>query len=273
MGKGRLADAIRRARNHGRAAFIPYITAGDPDLDATSRFARGLEGAGADVIELGVPFTDPFADGPVNQRAAQRALAGGTTLVGILDGVSRMRADGLTIPIVLFTYFNPVLRMGLEAFCTRSRKAGVDGALIVDLPPEEAAVYLEHAGSADLETVFLASPTTTTERLQRIDAASSGFLYYVSRLGVTGTRDRLSSSLGDELDRVRTIVSGPLAVGFGISTPIQAAEVASRADAVVVGSALVRFAQDHPVEEAARRMADLTKAMVTAMAQPPAQGE
>ncbi|NOZ01837.1 MAG: tryptophan synthase subunit alpha [Deltaproteobacteria bacterium] len=261
----RLAGAIEGARAKGRAAFIPYVTAGDPSLEATALFAKTLAAAGADILELGVPFTDPFADGPVNQSAAQRALLGGTTLNGILDAVTHMRASGLDIPIVLFTYFNPVLNMGRRDFCRLSRKAGVDGALIVDLPPEEADSYIEEARRSGLETVFLASPTTSPERLRLIDASSTGFVYYVSRLGVTGARENLSATLAEELNTVKGTVKAPVAVGFGISTPDQAREAAAHADAVVVGSALVKFARHDDVNKAAEMMNELASRMIAGL--------
>ncbi|MFH1723366.1 MAG: tryptophan synthase subunit alpha [Elusimicrobiota bacterium] len=267
MAERRIARALRRAREEGRAAFIPYITAGDPSLEWTGRYLRALTDAGADIVELGVPFSDPIADGKVNQRAAERALAAGATLAKILDLVRSERARGCEAPIVLFTYYNPLLRMGLKSFAARAKEAGVDGVLVVDLPPEEAAVHGETLRGAGIDTVFLASPTTTEERLPRISAASSGFVYYVSRLGVTGERARLSETLAGELARVRRHVDKPVAVGFGISTPDQAGDVAALAgvDAVVVGSALVKFVEKHAPEEAGRLMAELARSLVSAL--------
>lgn len=248
---GELRAAIAAARDAGRAAFIPYLTAGDPSLDATGTFVRALAEAGADIIELGIPFSDPIADGPVNQRAAERALAAGTTLAGVLDALETWRAGGFATPVVVFTYFNPVLRMGLETFARRAKAAGAQGALIVDLPPEEAGEWLAAAKAAGVETVFLAAPTTEPERLPAIDAASSGFLYYVSRLGVTGTRDALPLQLAADVAALKAKVTAPVAVGFGISTPEQAALVAAHADAVVVGSALVRVIEERGAGAAA----------------------
>ena len=241
MPADRLIAAFDNARKNGRVGFIPYITAGDPDLAACASVVDALSRAGADVIELGVPFSDPIADGPINQRAAERALASGTTLDGILNAVASMRKDGRKIPIVLFTYFNPIHKMGVDVFCRRAAEAGVDGALIVDLPPEEAGEYRTAAKAADIGAVFLASPTTTDERLALIGEASTGFVYYVSRMGVTGVSASISASLEEELARVKKITHRPVAVGFGISTPEQAAFAAKNADAVVVGSALVRM--------------------------------
>ncbi len=261
----RLSNAITAAKKDGRSAFIPYITAGDPDLESTGRFVDALCAAGADIIELGVPFSDPIADGPVNQRAAERALTAGTTLAGILDAVKKLRARGRDVPIILFTYYNPVHRMGLTDFAKRAAASGVDGALIVDLPPEEAAAYLEAVRAENLETVFLASPTTTPERLRLISDASSGFVYYVSRMGVTGERTELSKTLESELARVRESVTKPLAVGFGISTPEQAAAVGRLADAVVVGSALVRVIEENPAGKAERILKEHARALTDAL--------
>ncbi|MFH2202661.1 MAG: tryptophan synthase subunit alpha [Elusimicrobiota bacterium] len=265
MPKSRLAAVIRAANAQGRAAFIPYIGSGDPALKWTGVFVDALCAAGADIIELGVPFSDPMADGPVNQRAAERALAAGTTLSGILREVGKLRARGVNIPIVLFTYYNPIYRMGLKAFAQRARASGVDGALIVDLPPEEAGPYLKAARAACLETVFLAAPTTTVQRLRRIGAASSGFVYYVSRLGVTGERTSLSGSLAAELAGIRRRVALPVAVGFGISTPQQAAAAGCLADAVVVGSALVRIIEENPAPKAAKLLRRRARALAASL--------
>ncbi|HAH05776.1 MAG TPA: tryptophan synthase subunit alpha [Elusimicrobia bacterium] len=263
--KRRLSRAILRANRAGRAAFIPYLAAGDPSLAATGSFLEVLREAGADIIELGVPFSDPIADGPVNQRAAERALAAGATLPGILEMVRGVRRTGLATPLVLFSYYNPVLRMGPAVFAQAARAAGVDGALIVDLPPEEAGAYRKAAGAAGLETVFLASPTTSEERLKLIARASTGFIYYVSRLGVTGARESLSQTLDEELTRIKRVAAKPVAVGFGISTPEQAACAARGADAVVVGSALVRLLEDAAPGQAAARIGESARALAAAL--------
>ena len=260
-----MADILRARKARGRCAFIPYITAGDPSLEWTDRFARALAGAGADVIELGVPFSDPVADGAVNQRAAERALAAGTTLPKILRRVAGLRRRGFATPIVLFTYYNPVLRMGLRAFARAAAEAGVQGVLAVDLPPEEASDYRASLGRAGVETVFLAAPTTSAARLRLIDEAATGFVYYVSRLGVTGERRSLSRALRGDIKRLRRFVKNPIAVGFGISTPEQARAAGAFADAVVVGSALVRCVQERPPRQAARSMKELAAAMVRSL--------
>jgi tryptophan synthase alpha chain len=260
-----LAGVLGAARQSRRAAFVPFLTAGDPSLEWTGRFVEGLAAAGAAAVELGVPFSDPIADGPTIQAASERALEAGATLPGILDLVGRLRERGVAVPILLFTYCNPLLRMGLERFARKARTAGVQGTLVVDLPPEEAVDHRRVMARAELETVFLASPTTSDERLAVVDDASTAFVYYVARLGVTGARPSLPPSLRQRIARVRRLVRKPLAVGFGISTPDQARTVARMCDAVVVGSALVRLAAENPPEEAGRRMRALAAAMVNAM--------
>lgn len=247
------------------SAFIPFLVAGDPSLDWTGRFVGALAKEGAAAVELGVPFSDPVADGPVIARASERALAAGATLPRILGLVRRLRARGVTVPIVLFTYYNPILSYGLGRFARDAARAGAQEALVVDLPPEEAADYRKAMARAGLQTVFLASPTTSARRLRLIDEASTGFVYYVSRLGVTGARRVLSRTLGAELKRVRRSVRKPVAVGFGVTTPEHARRAARLGDAVVVGSALVALAQDRAPAQALRRMRLLARAMMKAM--------
>ncbi len=261
----KLSSAMARARALGRAAFIPFLSAGAPSLSATRLFLEALEES-ADIVELGVPFSDPVADGPVIQEASERALKAGATLDRILDLVAGLKAKGRYRPeILLFSYLNPVLAMGFSTFARRAARAGAAGALLVDLPPEEAGDYLAAARASGLGTVFLASPTTTPERLRLIGKRSTGFVYYVSRLGVTGARASLPAGLGTRLRRVRGLAGKPLAVGFGISTPEQAAQAARHADGVVVGSALVSLSLEHPPKEAARRIGTLARAMKEAM--------
>lgn len=239
-----IAEVFERCREEDRAAFIPFIEAGDPDLETTGKLLHALAAGGADLIELGVPFSDPIADGPTIQRASVRALRSGTKLPAILDLVARHR-DQLGVPIVLFSYFNPLYRRGLTAFTEQAAASGVDGVLCVDLPPEEAEEeYLPALGQRGIDTIFLLSPTSTKDRIKAASAASTGFVYYVSRTGVTGEQQSLAPNLLKEAKKVRRKVDPPLAVGFGISTPEQVEQVAAVADGVVVGSALVRLIEE-----------------------------
>lgn len=236
----RIRERFRQLAARREPAFIPFITAGDPSLDMTARIVLELEKSGADVIELGVPFSDPVADGVVNQEAAQRALKHGVTLHDIVARVKSLRQQ-TQIPLVLFTYFNPVLAYGLEPFARDAGDAGVDGVLCVDLPPEEAGEYKRLLDARDIATIFLAAPTSSPERINLIAANSTGFLYYVSRTGVTGERSEVETSVPEMVARIKAKTTTPVAVGFGISTPEQAAEVGRYADGVIVGSAIVRM--------------------------------
>jgi tryptophan synthase alpha chain len=239
-------QVFRRCADEGRAAFIPFLMGGDPDLRSLPRLLEALAAGGADLIEVGVPFSDPIADGPVNQRAAGRALAAGTSLGGILGAIATAR-ESVDVPIVLFSYFNPIRARGVELFAEQAVSSGVDGVLCVDLPPEEAEeTYLPALARNDLDPVFLLAPTSTVDRMKRVGEVSRGFVYYVSRTGVTGERELLTKTLPKEVKRVRRKVDLPVAVGFGISSPDQVEAVGEIADGVVVGSALVRL-----VEEAA----------------------
>lgn len=234
-----------RCRDEKRAAFIPFLTAGDPEMKRTGDLMQAMVDGGADIIELGVPFSDPIADGPVIQAASTRAIAGGASLSGILRLVARKR-DSLGVPIVLFTYFNPIHARGVEAFAEQAAASGVDGVLCVDLPPDEGGeelVNLFHRRGLDM--IFLLAPTSDKKRMKMVSRMSSGFVYYVSRTGVTGARQELPKTLLKEAKKVRKKVDLPLAVGFGISTPRQVEQVASVADGVVVGSALVSLIAEH----------------------------
>jgi tryptophan synthase alpha chain len=238
-------DVFARCAEEGRAAFIPFIMAGDPSLEATDSFLEALTAGGADIIELGVPFSDPIADGPTNQKAAVRALASGTKLSNILELVARHR-DRLGVPIVLFTYFNPVHARGIERFAEQAASSGVDGVLCVDLPPEEGERELVPAlREQGVDSICLLAPTSTRDRIARAARASSGFVYYVSRTGVTGERASLAPDLVRDVKRLRRKVGLPLAVGFGISSAAQVASVGDIADGVVVGSALVRLIEEN----------------------------
>jgi tryptophan synthase alpha chain len=246
----RLAARFRDLRANHAGGLVVYLTAGDPDLDATGELLLALERAGADVIELGVPFSDPLADGPVIQRASERALRSGTTLRKILERFPSWRQT-LKAPVILFSYFNPLLQYGLEKFAASAAQAGVDGALVVDLTADEAENYVQAMRAQNLDTVFLASPTSTDARLERAAELSTGFFYLISRTGVTGERSEMAASGRTLAERARRITSLPLAMGFGISTPAQVREVQTYADAAVVGSAVVhaieaRFAQEGP---------------------------
>jgi tryptophan synthase alpha chain len=242
---GRIAARLARRRAEGRPAFVAFLTAGDPSLERTLSAALELERAGVDVLELGVPFSDPLADGPVIQRSSERALARGVTLAAVLEAVARIREQS-ELPLVLFSYLNPLLRRGLERVAGEAARAGVDGVLVTDLPPEEAGEWLKAARAAGLDTVFLASPTSPDERLRRVAEASRGFVYAISRTGVTGERQALSEDARPLVERLRRLSDVPVALGFGISTPEQVKQAAGAADAVVVGSALVRFLEEHP---------------------------
>jgi tryptophan synthase alpha chain len=241
----RIGERFRLCREEGRAAFVAFLTAGDPSLDRSVEAALQLEAGGADVLELGVPFTDPLADGPVIQRASERALAGGTTLKGVLEVARRIRKQS-SLPLLLFSYLNPLLRPGLPQLADAAREAGVDGVLVTDLPPEEADEWIAVSRERELDTVFLAAPTSPEARLARIAASSRGFVYAVSRTGVTGVQASVSEEAGPLVGRIRAATGVPVALGFGISTPEQCAAVAEVADGVVVGSALVRRLEEDP---------------------------
>lgn len=234
----RIEKCFATLRAAGEMGIVAYLTAGDPSIDATLEFVLALEEAGADVIELGVPFSDPLADGPTIQRASERALKSGASLPKILDLVSRIRKSS-QIPLVLFSYYNPILQMGLETFAAAASAAGVDGVLATDLSPEESVEYRRILAKHRLDTIFLCAPTSTDERLASIAECSSGFLYLVSRTGVTGAKDTLPDDLPALLRRVRNFTKLPIAVGFGISLPGHVTLLGGLADAAVVGSSLV----------------------------------
>ena len=234
-------DALRRDR---RGGMVTYVTAGDPDAATSTRILIALARGGADVLEVGVPFSDPLADGPVIQRATERALAAGMTLAGTLDVVRAVRRE-VDTPIVLFTYANPVLRMDPQIFAREAKQAGVDGVLILDYPVEEAEPLRAPLVAAGLDPIFLISPTTTDGRIRRSGELGRGFLYVISRLGVTGARDALADDIGALIARVRAQSTLPVALGFGISSPEQVAKACAAADAAVVGSALVNVIAEH----------------------------
>jgi tryptophan synthase alpha chain len=235
----RISKRFAELRAAGRLGIVAYITAGDPSLQATETFVLALAEAGADIIELGVPFSDPVADGPTIQRASERALRSGTTLSGVLKLVRRIR-QASQVPLVLFSYCNPLLQMGLEKFAATAAQAGADGVLATDLTPEESDDYRGILHAHRLDTIYLAAPTSSEERLKIIAASSTGFLYVISRTGVTGAKDSLPEELPRLLRRVHHFTDLPIAVGFGISLPGHVSVLGGLADAAVVGSALVR---------------------------------
>jgi tryptophan synthase alpha chain len=234
-----------------RPSLIAYVTCGDPDLATTREVILAAIDAGASVIELGVPFSDPLADGPVIQRASERALKRGTSLQHVLTLASEIREHAQSVGLVIFSYLNPILRMGLGKFCQVARLAGVDGTLITDLPVEESDAYLSEARKQNLATIFLAAPTSTDERLKLIAQVSSGFIYAVSRTGVTGARQEMTGDARALVKRIRRFTKLPVAVGFGISTAEQFAEVGKFAEGAVVGSAIVQAIEQNPGREAA----------------------
>jgi tryptophan synthase alpha chain len=238
----RLDETFARLRARSERALMPYFTAGDPSLADTRRLVVEAARRGADVIELGVPFSDPLADGPVVQRAGTRALAAGATVPRVLETVAALRAE-TDVPLVLMTYYNPVLAFGLKAFARTAVDAGADGAIVVDMPPEESEPLASEAASAGLDLVYMVAPTSTLQRVRLIAKTSRGFIYVVSLTGVTGERQELPAGLASQIEVLRGVTDKPLCVGFGISTPAHAAAVGRIADGAVVGSAIVRLVE------------------------------
>lgn len=236
----RIGDTLKALKGSGSKALIPYIMAGDPSPDATRQYVLDLEAAGADIIELGVPFSDPLADGPTIQRAAERALNKGITLRKVLRIVREIRKES-DIPLILMTYYNPVFKMGIESFIKSAVSSGVDGVIIPDLIPDEAEDFIKQARLYGLDTIFLLAPTSTPERIRKVVKASTGFLYYVSITGTTGSKLSIEKTMKDTLHSIRDVTGIPVAVGFGISSPKEASAVAKMADGVIVGSAIVKL--------------------------------
>jgi len=241
---GRLAATFAALRERGERALVPYFTAGDPSLSVTGTLVHEAARRGADVVELGVPFSDPLADGPVIQRATQRALRAGVTLPRVLELVRELRAE-TSVPLVLLTYYNPLLAFGLKAFCLTAVECGVNGVIVADLPPEESEPLRVLAEPAGLDLIHLVAPTSTPDRMRTIARVSRGFLYMVSLTGVTGARAELPVELSQHLRTLRGVTTKPICVGFGISTPAQAAVVGRVADGVIVGSAIVELIERH----------------------------
>ena len=262
---GRIAKKFEALRRQGEAALIPFIVAGDPDLEHTAALVIEMEARGADIIELGVPFSDPMADGPANQRALARGLASGASVSAILGMVGELRKR-TSIPIILFGYFNPFFRYGCERLCADAAAAGVDGLLVVDLAPEESRELAKPARAAGVDLIYLLAPTTPIERSRTIVRSASGFLYYVSVTGVTGARQQVGADVEQHVRELAAITTLPIGVGFGISTPEQAREVAAYADAVVVGSALSLLIEAHgKTDQLLRALGGLVGAMKEAM--------
>ena len=260
----RLAATFARLKSEGRGGLVTYSTAGDPDRERSAEILVSLAQSGADVLEVGVPFSDPLADGPVIQRASERALAAGMTLRGAIDLVRDVRKQ-VDTPIVLFTYANPVVRMDAKTFARDARDAGVDGVLILDYPVEEAEPLRGSLLDAGLDPIFLISPTTTDERIRLSSELGRGFLYVISRLGVTGARDEMAGGAGALVDRVKRHTSLPVVVGFGISRPEHVADACRHADAAVVGSALVNVIAEHGANGVAQRAGEYVKWLKSAL--------
>jgi len=243
----RIHQTFKRLKKKGQAALIPFIVAGHPDLETTEALVLRMTASGADIIELGVPFSDPLADGPTIQAASQRALQKGVTLNDIFRLAKRIR--GVAPPLVLMTYFNPIFQYGLKAFAERCDETGIDGVIVPDLPPEEAGPWVREARKLGLDTIFLAAPTSPPERIRLVNRDSRGFIYYVSLTGVTGTREKLPAELEMAVRGIKEQSQKPVAVGFGISTPEQAREVSRFADGVIVGSAIVKIIEEEAGNE------------------------
>lgn len=263
----RIVERFDRLKAQGQKGLVVYIGAGDPDLDSTRRLALAFDAIGVDVLELGVPFSDPLADGLVNQLAAQRGLESHTTPPKVLDCVAQIRTQS-SIPVVLYIYFNLMHRLGVARFIEAAAKAGVDGLLVLDLPPEEAEDYEEQMRRAGLCNIYLIAPTTPEDRVELIARRAQGFIYYVSREGVTGMQQRVAASIGERTAAIRRHTQLPIAIGFGVSTPAQAAEVAAAGEAVVVGSAIVNQVALHgKAPEMVDRVADFVRPLVAAVRQ------
>lgn len=261
-----VSETFSRLREQGKTAFIPFITAGDPDLATTSKALKILDSCGSDVIELGVPYSDPLADGPVIHAAATRALKKGTTLKAVLAMLKEVIPE-LSCPIVLFTYYNPILKLGVRNFMTNIKQAGVHGLVVPDLPLEETTILRSEASMHSIELVLLTTPTTPTERMKEITKASAGFVYLVSAVGVTGTRSNVNLHVEHLLQEIKQVTDKPVAVGFGISTPEQAKQIAGwGADGVIIGSAIVRqLGEAASPEEGLKRIEDYAKSIKAAV--------
>jgi tryptophan synthase alpha chain len=255
----RITKTFKELKKNRKKAFIPYIMSGDPSLEKTRDTVLMLKACGADIIELGVPFTDPLADGPTIQRASERALKAGVTLKKVVSFVKDLR-QSTQIPLVLMTYYNPVFKYGEERFVKDAKDAGVDGVIIPDLPPDEAESFIRGSREVSLDTIFLLAPTSTPDRIKKVAKASSGFIYYVSITGITGASLRLDGSMEALISEIRKYTEKPIAVGFGVSTPQEASAVAEVSDGVIIGSAIVKKLNESP-EELRRYLTSLRKAI------------
>lgn len=260
----RLIQRFDTLKQQNRKALITFITAGDPDLTTTERMIHVLEKAGSDIIELGMPFSDPMADGPTIQLSSERALAAGTTLEKTLTTVRKVRLDS-AIPIILMGYLNPIHAYGYERFCRDAVEAGVDGVLLVDMPPEESNTFLHCAASHDLQVIFLLTPTSDESRIATVARLGRGFVYYVTVTGVTGARVEVSETIEEEISRIRTSIAIPIVAGFGISTAEQAVSVAALADGVVVGSAIVKLFQQYTGKILEQKVGDFVSSLSRAL--------
>ena len=265
MSENRLSESFAQLKEHGRKAFVVYLCAGDPHIDQTVELVIGMAAAGADVIELGIPYSDPMADGPANQAASERALAAGTKLSQVLEAVRRIR-ERTQVPLIFFTYLGPLMQYGYADFARDARAAGVDGVLPLDLPPEEDDGLIAALRAEGLANVHLVAPNTLPSRREQLAQNSRGFLYYVCRYGVTGERSGLPEDLRDQIAHLKSLSDIPICIGFGISTPEQAAEAAQAGDGVIVGSHLVRLIEKHGddadlVERVCARVGELAAAI------------
>ncbi|ASC72892.1 Tryptophan synthase alpha chain [Halomicronema hongdechloris C2206] len=258
-----IRDSIKEKNRDGYTALVPYILLADPDFETTKQVIFALSRTGCTAIELGLPFTDPIADGPVIQKATERALNKDISLKLIFQFISDLRKEGLKIPIAIYTYSNLVYNIGYDSFCKEAIKAGIQGVLIVDLPPEEAHEFMNVNSQDSLETIFLCSATTSEERLPKINSASTGFTYYVAQKGVTGMRESLPDGLTEKLTKLREYITTPLAVGFGISKPKHAKALAPYADAIVIGSAYVNMFESYQGRELVEKIESFTTSIVS----------
>ncbi len=266
LSSGRIESCMSQLRENNRSGLFPFVTAGDPDLSFTKSLIKSLASSGADGIEIGVPFSDPLADGPTIQRASMRALEGGTNLKSVIKMISEIREDLKNLPLVIMTYYNPIVAMGIDVFVKECSLAGVDAVIVPDLPPEESMLLLKSMEEYPLELVFMLAPTSTEERISLVNKFGGGFIYYVAQMGVTGARESLDKDLNVSLEKINEEKKMPVLVGFGIKTPEQAAKVSQYAEGIIVGSALIDVIEQNSqredkLEAAAKYIASLKEAM------------